>query len=335
MNEKEILVSIIVPVYNTKKYLEKCLDSLVQQDYHNLEIILVDDGSKDGCGSICDEYAEKDKRIKVIHKKNEGVVKARIDAYNISSGDFITFVDSDDYIRLDTISLMVGLAQEYQAELIVCQYTDVYGEKYIPNKRSIKGLYSKDEIKELLNSNLLYDPNCYGSGIPLHLCEKLIKRNLLQDVLNKAEGQWFGEDLISSLHIIDKVNRMYVSDEHIYFYIHHPEEVINRNPLEKWPAYELVWKRILEFDKNNYFKNQLPYRIWAFTKYTYNYVLSIDNYKNYKAGLKTISKSIYLNRFIFNNQHFLLKSKGDKLIYTVLKYKLFTIYYLYRKIKHL
>ena len=92
------VISVIVPVYNAEKYIRACLDSIVNQTYKNLEIILVDDGSTDGSGAICDEYADKDVRIKVIHSTNKGVTAARINAFKTSSGDYITFVDTDDFL---------------------------------------------------------------------------------------------------------------------------------------------------------------------------------------------------------------------------------------------
>ncbi len=102
MEIKMTLFSIIVPIYNVEKYIHKCVDSLIHQTYSNIEIILVDDGSPDSCPQICDEYAEKDNRIKVIHKKNGGLSDARNSGLNIATGDYIIFVDCDDYIDIDT-----------------------------------------------------------------------------------------------------------------------------------------------------------------------------------------------------------------------------------------
>ena len=103
--EDNVLVSVIVPVYNVEKYLNRCVDSLVQQTYHNLEIIMVDDGSKDNSGRICDLLAKQDKRIKVIHKLNGGLASARNAGIKKANGQYILFVDSDDWIELDTLSL--------------------------------------------------------------------------------------------------------------------------------------------------------------------------------------------------------------------------------------
>ena len=103
MNCNNPLVTVIVPVYKVEPYLRRCLDSIVNQTYKNLEIILIDDGSPDNCGVICDEYAENDKRIKVIHKENGGVSRARNEGINVARGEYIAFVDSDDYIEPDLV----------------------------------------------------------------------------------------------------------------------------------------------------------------------------------------------------------------------------------------
>ena len=99
MSRNDSLISIIVPVYNVEQYLSRCVDSLVNQTYHNIEIILVDDGSPDRSGEICDEYAKKDKRVKVIHQSNGGLSDARNTALDIAKGDYLMFVDSDDWIE--------------------------------------------------------------------------------------------------------------------------------------------------------------------------------------------------------------------------------------------
>ena len=102
---KEV-ISIVVPIYKVEKYIKKCIDSIIEQTYKNLEIILVDDGSPDGCAKICDEYAKKDKRIKAIHKENGGLSDARNVGIDISTGKYICFVDSDDYIENNYIELL-------------------------------------------------------------------------------------------------------------------------------------------------------------------------------------------------------------------------------------
>lgn len=118
-------VSIIVPVYNAEKYIRRCLDSIQAQTMTYWECILVDDGSIDKSGEICDEYAEKDSRIKVIHKKNEGVSYARIDGYNHSRGEYITFVDSDDTIVERYIEIMLKELLSKNVDVVCCQNNDI------------------------------------------------------------------------------------------------------------------------------------------------------------------------------------------------------------------
>ena len=114
------LISVIVPVYDVERYLARCIDSILAQTYQNLEIFLVDDGSPDRCGEICDAYAEKDNRIQVIHKKNGGLSDARNAALDICTGEYISFVDSDDYVSDDFIETMHHAIKDYQAKLAVC-----------------------------------------------------------------------------------------------------------------------------------------------------------------------------------------------------------------------
>ena len=118
MNDKP-LISVIVPIYNVEKWLPRCVDSILSQEYKNLEIFLVDDGSPDGCPTICDEYAEKDKRIKVIHKKNGGLSDARNVAIDVASGEFICFVDSDDYVAPTYVEILYSLIEKYQTKASV------------------------------------------------------------------------------------------------------------------------------------------------------------------------------------------------------------------------
>lgn len=121
----ESKISVIVPIYNVEDYLNECVDSLIEQDYSNLEIILVDDGSTDQCGSICDEYAIKDSRIKVIHKQNGGLSDARNAGIDVATGDYITFVDSDDVLSSDYISYLLDLLTEADADMACCQRTEI------------------------------------------------------------------------------------------------------------------------------------------------------------------------------------------------------------------
>ena len=120
------VITVIVPVYNVAVYLESCLDSILKQDYRSLEVILIDDGSTDNSGMICDEYARKDERVKVIHQKNGGAASAKNAGLRIATGKYLSFVDSDDYLAPDAYFHMVGLLNEYGADVVQCAYRDIF-----------------------------------------------------------------------------------------------------------------------------------------------------------------------------------------------------------------
>jgi len=127
----EGMISVIVPVYNVEAYLPACVDSILRQDYANMEIILIDDGSTDGSAQICDLYAEKDKRIKAIHKENGGAASAKNAGLRIASGEYLSFVDSDDYLEPDAYRHMVSILEAHSAEVVQCSFRDVYTDETI------------------------------------------------------------------------------------------------------------------------------------------------------------------------------------------------------------
>lgn len=155
MNKIDPLISVIVPVYKVEKYLRRCVDSIIGQTYKNLEIILVDDGSPDSCPAICDEYARKDQRVKVIHKANGGQSTARNAALDIASGDYIGFVDSDDWIELGMYQALIDSITTEQADIIQCNWykVDDSGIKREASSRFVTEYYTSDDgLNELISS---------------------------------------------------------------------------------------------------------------------------------------------------------------------------------------
>lgn len=162
---KEKLVSIIIPVYNVETYLTKCLDSVCNQTYQNLEIIIIDDESPDHCGQIADIYASKDYRIRVEHIKNRGAGGARNVALEMCTGDFIMFVDSDDWLEISAVEVMINALEETNSDIVLCQYWDEYVNKSVEHSFLKKeGECSAQEFAEgmihsweyIINSNKIY-----------------------------------------------------------------------------------------------------------------------------------------------------------------------------------
>ena len=150
-------ISVVIPVYNVEKYLSECLDSVVNQTYKNLQIIIVDDGSTDSSGKICDEYAEKDDRITVVHQSNAGAGAAKNTGLELINGDYFSIIDSDDYIELDMYEKMVNSLENYNADIVQCLFKDLFVNDSFDRKYKIKGNYPKILTSKNFLKEYLYD----------------------------------------------------------------------------------------------------------------------------------------------------------------------------------
>ena len=215
------LISVIVPVYNVEDYLRKCLDSIVNQTYKNLEIILIDDGSTDNSGKICDEYAAKDNRIKLIHKPNGGLSDARNAGLEIAKGEYIGFVDSDDYIAEDMYEFLYNFAAENNLDVAMCTACNVYDNGKIEHPRDFETilLSKKDEIIENLFIN-----KCGGSAV--NVWSKLFKKEVLNNC-KFAIGKT-SEDAFIILNWIDNTTRFGRSSEVKYYYVQRKHSITHR-----------------------------------------------------------------------------------------------------------
>ena len=204
------LVSVIVPCYNVEQYLPQCIDSILNQTYQNLEVWLVDDGSPDRCGEICDEYAKKDARIKVIHKKNGGLADARNVALDVITGEYVVCVDSDDYISPTHIEGLYHLIEKYGADVSVNTFCPFYeGASPNPSPKSAKdwvldGLHAT----EMMFYQEHFDTTAWG---------KMYKASLF-DGIRYPKGLLF-EDLPTTYRLLLKANKVVFNDEQSYFYL--------------------------------------------------------------------------------------------------------------------
>lgn len=215
------LISVIVPIYKTEPFLRKCLDSIVKQTYENIEIILVDDGSTDNCGVICDEYAAQDRRIKVIHQANAGVSAARNAGLESASGDWIGFVDSDDFIEPDMYEYLLNLAQENGADLTQC---GVFWEE--PGRESL--LYVLKQALYFPNGLLDFE-DCTWRNLSNWTCTKLFRRNCVKDVRYDLAYP-IGEDLYYVLHTLRRTGGIVIGAEAKYHYAQQKSSACNSVP---------------------------------------------------------------------------------------------------------
>ena len=213
MKEK---VSIIVPVYNVEQYLRKCINSILSQSYKNIELILVNDGSTDNSGKICDEYAEKDKRINVIHKTNGGLSEARNVGIENSTGSYLSFIDSDDYIDVDMIELLYYACVDNDCDIAVCgKYIEKEdGNYYLKNITKKSRVLSKNDTLKSILLNQLVDVSA---------CDKMYKRDLFKNI--KFPKDKYFEDMGTIYKIIDKCNKVYHIRLPKYHYIQRNQSI--------------------------------------------------------------------------------------------------------------
>lgn len=203
------IISVIVPVYNVEKYLHRCIDSILTQTFKDFELILVDDGSTDNSGNICDAYCQKDNRIIVIHQDNQGQAAARNCALNIAKGDYISFVDSDDYIHPQMFEVLIGIVSVSKSEVVLFQYVEGEDNRYFWEKTTSDYLLynGKDYLRNCLLNN---ERGCWV------LWDKLFSRDCFKD-LRLPEGRKY-EDNATVYKILYPINRIAVTDNVFYYY---------------------------------------------------------------------------------------------------------------------
>ena len=218
---QEAIVSVIVPVYNVEKYIDRCVSSILRQTYENIELILVDDGSPDNCGKILDDYAKKDSRVKVIHQENAGQSKARNEAIKIATGEYFCFVDSDDYIDDNQIQRLIELLFDYNADISMTHFCNFSGEKVsisdLKDKAGNTGLANNaPDIVELSNIDCIRNMHMVSDELYVVMWGKLFKRELF-DGISFPEGR-ICEDLAILYKLFDKAKSVVYSKEIMYFY---------------------------------------------------------------------------------------------------------------------
>ncbi len=230
------LISIIVPVYNTEKYLTRCVDSIIGQTYENLEIILVNDGSTDGSGIICEDFAKRDNRITVIHQDNMGRGDARKSAVKIAKGEYIGFVDADDYINIKMYEHMYCMITEYNVDMVCVGYVEEHknGANRIVKSYNA-GLYSQDGQDGDCSLIDMYLSNSNSKmSLTSNLWDKLFKSNYIkQYYLSIPNDISYAEDLACVYSCVPFLSKLYVSDVVLYHYNKCNESAITLNRSEK------------------------------------------------------------------------------------------------------
>lgn len=319
MKEK---ISIIIPVYNVAHYLPRCMESVINQTYTNLEIILVDDGSIDESGKICDTYAQKDKRIKVIHKKNGGLSDARNKGLKIATGRYIGFVDSDDYIDKDMYELLYKIIYAYNADIAECRIRDIWDEEDI--KKSNK---SDTEIIEQFDTLSALEELILSRKFKVNVYNKIYKRELLNGI--EFPFKKINEDEFWTYKIFAKAEKIICCDTYKYYHTHRKHSITQsydyQGNMDKF--YALTER--LDFINNNFNTlfnlTQRKFFLFIFGKYTFlEKNKHLDKDKKYRNEIKNYIldnyNSLYSNPLMGKDKFFIKLFKySPKISLTVLR----------------
>ena len=304
------MVSIIVTVYNIEKYLEPCLKSILESTYQDYEVILVDDGSKDGSGMICDQFAEQDGRFKVIHKVNAGVSQARNTGLEAAKGDYITFVDGDDVIHPNMLAVLIDAITEgdYDVSMVYgIQVPEGGQDNFIANKEL--GLSSGHKV--VSQSDMIR--GLFGTSVSefqyIVVWNKLYKRELVHDLRFRDTGS---EDLEWSLQMSLRMNKAVCVEEEMYYWIQHQSSMthqgVNRTQVDRVNSYVLCL--------NDIPKDKTDYRAWCLEK-LYKVMLHTRynaRHTEFNDEVKSNCKSIYKSTI----GEYLSRVKGSSLKYGLL-----------------
>ncbi len=317
--EKEIKVSFIVPVYNAEIYLEQCIQSMTGQTYQNIEIVLVDDGSSDNSGKICDEFADKDERIRVIHQENQGLVKTWIRGTRESTGKYLCYVDSDDYIEPDMIESLYAETTDNPKEMICSNIFCDFPDRQVEEKNQLApGVYEGALLDEIKYKRLLGNDE---RTILFSRCTKLIARSLVEQNMEYSDPALkMGEDLNIMLPAMIDSERIVVLDRSFYHYRQYGTSMVhayNKDLYEEVRQLTDIVQMILAEKKVSEARN------YANKEYVILLILVVKNElrgnPDYLKALQTIFKGEE-NRQILRNTSVRIREKAKKLIYFGMKH---------------
>ena len=291
-------ISVIVPVYKVEKYLDRCVESIIEQSFTDFELILVDDGSPDKCPEMCDEWALRDNRIKVIHKENGGLSDARNAALDVASGDYISFIDSDDYVSSDFLESMYAAVNKYNCKMAVSNLASLYDDG------SVKDMYSPKKTETYVTGEEMYD-TLYKPD----MCIKLFDRSIFED-LRFPKGKLYEDCFIYHL-ILEKLDGLvYVGKTMYYYYIRSDSIMHDKYGIKNTDIVDAVYERAVFLDSHGHHKHADEAYLAMYTRLASAYTLLDRRDPNVIARLselKRLFNTCY--KRIVTDKHISLKQK--------------------------
>lgn len=255
-------VSVIVPVYNVEKYLSRCVESLICQSLSEIEIILVDDASPDRCPSLCDDYARKDKRIKVIHKHNEGLGFARNSGLDIASGEFIAFVDSDDFVDTEMYEKLYDYALQYKCDSVFCGFKteEPDGSWVASNEVNKDQIFSGHEIYSFMLNMIASGCKVKKERLyQMSVWHAIYKHSLIKsnNIRFLCERSVVSEDIPFQIDFLKKVDRIAYVNEIFYSYCYNKNSLTQNFKSEKFEGFKQLRRILIDKDENFEYRNRV------------------------------------------------------------------------------
>ena len=323
-------ISVIVPVFNKEKYLKKCIESILNQDIKNIELILVNDGSSDNSGLICDSYSKKDSRVKVIHKENQGVSTARNIGIKNAKGKYISFIDSDDWIDKDMYKEILNIFYTQDVDFVKCSAKIVYNNNGMKGPTNIDGgFYSKDKIKSYIYPRLVISEQLATNAV-VSASTCVYNRKFINDnnIFFDEEMRHF-EDLMFNVNVILKSNSFYhMADNYFYNYVFNEESASKKFNPRKWEYFKeshKIMRKNLIANKEYDFSNQLNLFLVNLAYISSEDARVLDGYKNRYKYVKLIMNNKELIE-AYKNVSIKNINWKRKVLYMLIKYRLANIY---------
>ena len=284
MQNRKNIVSVIVPVYNSKNTIERCVRSIKEQTYKDIEIIVVNDGSNDGTKQLLEKIIKNDNNIKLINKQNSGPSETRNIGIKEASGDFLMFVDSDDWIEKDAIEKMINIIKNYKVDIVRCNYNFFYCNSKIKKNNILE----KYKLKTIFSSDELLDSNFFKSNLWYTVWGQLIKRECIHGIYFDIEKK-IGEDLLFNINLYKKAFKIYFLNQPLYIYNFNPngitkmmtEENLKSNMFEVIDNYLILYETFKDTDTKKIISNKC---VKAMLSYTLQLIYLTKN-KNYVVNL--------------------------------------------------
>ena len=339
----EALVSVVLPIYNVEMYLERCIESIVNQTYKNLEIILVDDGSPDHCPQICDEWGKKDSRVRVVHKVNAGLGMARNTGIEHATGKYICFFDSDDYVKTNTIEKIVGLTEKVNADIVTFGYSNVDNNGLVKNEyvpSTVKEIFRGKEVQEEFLPDMLAErKESVNKRLHMSAWASLYSMKLIKESGWKfvSEREIIAEDVYSLLVLYKSVQCVAVLSEALYFYCDNGASLTHTYRKDRYKKIEKFYIETTQKSKQLGYSEKVIDRVrmpyYSFTIAALKMISRANcSYREKRHYINEIMDSKTF-RTLIKEMDYAEESFSRKVLWTVMKFKLTDVCYMLLRLK--